>query len=1429
MIDRIIHFSIHNKIVVFIGLIGLILWGIYSLQNLPIDAVPDITDNQVQVITTSPNLSTQEVERKVTYPIELELGNIPEVEEIRSISRIGLSVITIVFKENVDIYWARELINQKLQIAKEEIPEGYGNPEMGPISTGLGEIYQYVLYPDEGYEDQYDGYDLRTIQDWIVKRQLTGIPGVVEINSSGGYLKQYEIQINSEQMRGNNVTLEDLLEAIEKNNENIGGAYVETQNHAYFIRGEGILSHVEDIGNIVVKVTEGVPVLVKNIAEINIGHAIRYGAVTMVGKGEVVAGQVMMLKGENSQATTERIKERIEEIKTSLPEGVILEPYLDRSALVKRTTYTVSKNLIEGALIVIFILVLLLGNLRAGLIVASVIPLSMLFAVSMMRIFGVSANLMSLGALDFGLVVDGSVIIVESILFHLGIANQKRNLTFAQKDNEIYISTTTIIKSAAFGYLIIMIVYIPILLLQGIEGKMFRPMAQTVSFAILGALLLSLTYVPMMASLSLKNIKDNPRALGHRTMDKLKSWYMPLLDFSLKYKYGVLIATVLLFTISIWQANRMGGEFIPTLEEGDFALHQILPTGSSLQKGIEVSGELQKILKDNFPEVKTVVTKIGTAEIPTDIMPLEAGDIFVIMKPKSEWTSASTKEEMFEKMNQKLREFPGVMYEFTQPIQMRFNELMTGVRQDIAIKIYGEDLGLLNDLASRARSIIATIDGVGDIQMEATEGLKSMVVEYDRVKLAKYGLNVKNINNVLASAYAGNHVGQIYEGDRSFDLVVRLPREDREDLEKLFRLAVPLPESGFIPLSEVATIEYQSGPAQISRDDTKRRITLGINTRNRDINSVISDIELRFAEELNLPAGYRVKFGGQFENFQRARDRLLLIVPMALALIFLLLFFTFNSVTYALLIYTAIPLSSIGGIWALHLRDMPLSISAGVGFIALFGVAVLNGIVLIGYFNQLKKEGMTNTLSIIRKGAGVRLRPVIMTALVASLGFLPMALSHSAGAEVQRPLATVVIGGLISATFLTLIILPILYALVNRMKLKGSKTINVVIFLIICGTGSLSAQNPTRSLTDGLQALETNQTLITSRDARVSSIDALMESPVMSTPWTFSYGSEEWNGTANQGIHQIQVMKNFRLNKLVNVQKQNYAVDQRIINNQFLQNQQNLKSQYVTDYINAAFYRSMEQLHIAILDDYNQRLNDQNKRLELGIVGLHHVLPYEIQVKRINNEIIRWSDQYDLALVVLSKYDQGSNYNVNLLEDIPQINVQDVNRYPQLEFFDLAAEKASVNFDLIKARRTPQIVTGLSLQSVNGSAPFYGLTLGTQVYLDKNYLSASNKNVRFQQEAFNAQKILMNATLDRTYDRIRNNLKKSKTKLDFLRNEQLAEIQQYIDLLDQAYRQGEANISDLLIGQQMYNDNQIDYLETLKDYLIALYQIKIYE
>ncbi|MBI1226461.1 MAG: CusA/CzcA family heavy metal efflux RND transporter [Bacteroidetes bacterium] len=1046
MLNSIISFSIKNKAIVALGTLALVAWGVWSFTRLPIDAIPDITNNQAQVLTVCPTLATPEVEQFVTYPIENAVRSIPGVIELRSISRFGLSVVTVVFEEDIDKYLIRQLVNEKLKMAEEQIPAGFGTPELAPVSTGLGEILHYRIEPKPGYEDRYSPTELRSIQDWIVKRQLMGIPGVVEINSFGGYLKQYEVAVTPARLKAFGIGIGEVFTALENANENTGGAYIEKNANAYFIRSEGLAKSLDDIRQIVVKTEGGTPVKIGDIGDVQIGSAMRYGAVSHNGEGEIVLGIVMMLKGENAANVIQRVKERVAQIQSSLPEGITITTFLDREKLVNRTIATVQKNLIEGALIVIFILVLLVGNFRAGLLIASVIPLSMLFALGMMQLTGVSANLMSLGAIDFGLIVDGAVIIVEATLhfLHEKVFHQRKQedgsyatiqLSQDNMNEAVRFSSSKIMRSSVFGVIIILIVYLPILSLTGVEGKMFKPMAQTVSFALVGALLLSLTYVPAMSAAFLSKKLKAEKTFADRIVGFFQKMYLPALNLALQWKKTVLGLTVMGFALAVFLFSRMGGEFIPTLDEGDIMMHGFCKPGTSLTQTLESHRLAQKIIMENFPdEVEQVISKIGSAEIPTDPMAPETADNIILLKPMEGWKKAETKEELVGMIEEKVYEVPGMAFEFTQPIKMRFDEMMTGVRSDIAVKIFGDNLDSLARAGRRVENIIKDVQGLADLKVEQIEGLPQIVARYDYNKIARYGLHVKDVNEALRTAFAGTAAGAIFEDERRFDLVVRLAADHRADIEDVRQLPIATPTGQLIPLSEVADVDYRAGAAQISRDDGRRRIVVSANVRGRDVESAITDVQAVLSKKLKLPSGYYYTFGGQFENLKAAKARLSIAVPVALLLIFGLLYFTFNSLKESTLIFTAIPMSAVGGVFALLLRDMPFSISAGVGFIALFGVAVLNGIVLISYFKQLEEEGMSNVHERIIRGALVRLRPVLMTAAVASLGFLPMAISHGAGAEVQRPLATVVIGGLVTSTLLTLVVLPVLYAMFFRRK-----------------------------------------------------------------------------------------------------------------------------------------------------------------------------------------------------------------------------------------------------------------------------------------------------------------------------------------------------------------------------------------------------------
>ncbi|MES2330748.1 MAG: CusA/CzcA family heavy metal efflux RND transporter [Bacteroidota bacterium] len=1068
MLNKIIHFSIKNKIIIAAFTFGLIIWGAWSASHLPVDALPDVTNNQVQVITRAPTLAAQEVEQFITYPVEKALANVQGVIEMRSFSRFGISVITIVFSENVSVYFARQLIAEKLKEAESQIPKDAGTPEMGPVTTGLGEVYQYVIHPKKGSEQKYSAMDLRTLQDWIVARQLSGIPGVAEVTGFGGITKQYEVAINPERLKAMNVTIPEIFTALEKNNENTGGAYIDRKPNAFFIRGVGLIRSFADIENIVIKHQGAdIPVLIRDVAKVQLGSPPRYGAMTYNGEKEVVGGLVLMMKGANSASVVNAVKERMKTLQQSLPSDVIIEPFLDRTNLIDRAIHTVKSNLIEGALIVILVLVLFLGNLRAGLIVASAIPLSLLFALALMNLFGVSANLMSLGAIDFGLIVDGAVIIVEASLHFIAAKKITGRLTQTQLDLAVEDSAKKMMSSAAFGQIIILIVYLPILSLQGVEGKMFRPMAETVGFAILGALLLSLTYIPMMSAVFLSKNGTHKSNFSDRMMDFFHRVYEPLLKAAIKIKYLILGVAVGLMVVTLFIFKNMGGEFIPTLEEGDYAIEFLLPQGSSISQTTETVLMAERMIR-SYPEVKMVVGKTGSADVATDPMPPEQTDLVVIMKDKKDWITTHDFIAFADTLRDKLSTIPGVIAEPTQPIQMRFNELMTGIKQDVAIKIFGENLDTLVAYADKVANIIKPIEGITQPQVERIDGLPQITIEYDRARLAGYGLNISDVNQVVRTAFAGEVAGAVYENERKFDLVLRLDSSHRTSLDDVGNLYIPMHDGNQIPLTQVATVSYKTGPAQISREAGKRRIYVSFNVSGRDVATVVKDAQAQLAAKVKLPPGYYFTYGGSFENLQKASARLMIVVPLSLLLIFFMLYITFRSAKKAALIFTAIPMSAIGGVFALLLRGMPFSISAGIGFIALFGVAVLNGIVLISTFNQLQKDGMDSIILRVLEGTRLRLRPVLMTATVASLGFLPMALSNGAGAEVQRPLATVVIGGLLTATFLTLIVIPCLYIIFFNRKKPVPKTAAFITTIVSGLLFSLPGQSQTVSKRIGI-------------------------------------------------------------------------------------------------------------------------------------------------------------------------------------------------------------------------------------------------------------------------------------------------------------------------------------------------------------------------
>lgn len=1027
MLNKILEFCLVNRFLVIVFTIVVVAIGIRAMLSLPIDAVPDVTPNQVQILTNSPGLGPVEVEQFITFPVETAMSGLPGIEGIRSVSRFGLSAVTVTFKENVDTYFARRLVLERLPQAREMIPEGFGTPEMGPISTGLGEIYQFEV-KGEGYSLM----ELRSILEWDIAFKLKSVPGVVEVNAYGGELKTYEIQLSADKLVSYDLSIDQVFQALERNNNNSGGAYIERNQEQYLIRGEGLVRSLNDIGNIVVATrNEGTPIYIRDIAEVNFAPMVRQGAVTRDGEGEAVTGVVMMLIGENSRTVVNRVKKKIEDIKKSLPPGVIIDTYYDRTELVRKTIKTVTKNLGEGALLVIVILFLILGNFRAGLIVAAAIPLSMLVAFTGMKYFKISGNLMSLGAIDFGLIVDGSVVMIENIVRHLSLKSETVTKSDG-KSNIIEIILNAgqeVVRPIVFAVSIIIIVYIPILALEGVEGKMFKPMALTVIFALVGSLILSLTLMPVLASYFLKKSTHDKETFIIR---KVKKFYLPLVKKTINKPKVTAASAGVVFLLSLIFVPFMGAEFIPRLDEGAIALQAWRLPSVSLEESVRNSTMVEKTLK-KFPEVITVVSRTGRAEIATDPMGVEISDIYVILKPPSEWESAETKDELVEKMNESLEEsLPGTMFSYSQPIELRVQELIAGVRSDVAISIYGDDLETLEQLGGKVVKVVSKVPGAADTKAEQVAGLPYFRVIIDRDAIARYGINASQVLDTV-EAIGGKQVGQVLEGQKRFFMQVRFSPQDRESFENIENIRVSDQNGKLIPLNQLAEIRTEEGPAQISRENIHRRLSVETNVRGRDLASFVSQAQAAIEEQVDLPPGYWIEWGGQFENLERASSTLAIVVPIALFLIFVLLFTTFGSVRPALMIYLNIPLAATGGIIALFLRGMPFSISAGIGFIALFGIAVLNGVVLMSYIIQKRKEGKSASEA-AQEGAAIRLRPVLMTALVASFGFIPMALSSSAGAEVQRPLATVVIGGLVTSTLLTLLVLPAIYSWLGKEK-----------------------------------------------------------------------------------------------------------------------------------------------------------------------------------------------------------------------------------------------------------------------------------------------------------------------------------------------------------------------------------------------------------
>lgn len=1433
MLDQIIQFSIKNKLIIGLFTLSLLGYGVLETMRLPIDAVPDITNNQVQVITTAPSLGAPDVERLITFPIEQANSNIPGLKEIRSFSRFGLSLVTIVFHDGIDIYWARQQISERLQQVQGQIPQGIATPSLAPVSTGLGEIYQYVVRAKPGYEQKYSLRELRTIQDWMVRRQLLGTPGVADVSTFGGELKQYEVSVYPDKLKSFGVTINDVFDALEANNQNTGGAYIEKGPTVLYIRSEGLVGSPADIEKIVVKTTsQGMPVLVRDLARVGEGAATRYGAVCFNDKGEVAGAVVMMLKGENSSTVIKNVKKKVEAIQKTLPEGVMIDPFLDRTKMVNNAISTVEVNLMEGALIVVLVLVFFLANFRAGLIVASVIPLSMLFAIILMNMFGVGGNLMSLGAIDFGLIVDGAVIVVEAIMHQLTHSKhfkEVNRLSQEQMNEEVHHASSRIMNAAVFGQIIILIVYLPIFSLEGIEGKMFKPMAQTVSFAILGAFILSLTYVPMMSSLFISKKISHKKYLSDRMMERLERWYQHLLEKVLNLPKTIIAGSVALLAISVWIMSTLGGEFIPELEEGDFAVDTRVLTGSNLNTTIEATQKTAAALLHNFPEVEKVVTKIGSGEIPTDPMPIEASDMMVILKDKKEWTSAKSFDELAEKMSEKIQAIPGVTAGFQFPVQMRFNELMTGARQDVVCKIFGEDLDTLAKYAEKLGEISHGVEGATELYVEQVNGMPQIVVNYKREAMAKYGLSIAELNRTLNAAFAGAAAGQVFEGEKRFDLVVRVAGEARKTLADVHNLLVATPTGIQIPLNQVADVQEIEGPNQIQREDAKRRIVVGFNVRGRDVQSIVHELQTKVEQQIKLPPGYYITYGGAFENLQAAKDRLSIAVPVALVLIFLMLYFAFGSVKQGLLIYSAIPLSAIGGIVALWLRDLPFSISAGVGFIALFGVAVLNGIVLISEFNRLQKEGWHDTRKVILMGTKIRLRSILMTALAPSLGFIPMAVSMGAGAEVQRPLATVVIGGIVSATLLTLFVLPVLYMLFEKSIPKHPrKPVVAAVIVLLLGAQAVQAQKPI-SLEESIQWLSNrNPGLEAARlneqyHARMKDTWRELDKTNISTELG------QFNSRAFD--NKLGVSQNIPFPKVHRTQK-------RLLSEQFLaaQSQTGMTEKELKLELSRRFYLFIsltEKEKLLQRADSVYRIFEEKAaaRFQRGESNMLEKTTAQLQREQIGNQLTLLRRDQAAALEQFNRLLGAEEIRIpqSPVVELPWTDVLDttgVATHPRMQYQMHQVNAARYQVEVEKAALLPEITLGVSNQSIigyqrvgdedryfNASKRFTYLGAGLAVPLfaraQRARIAASELQVQQQQKSLDWLQQQMSAEQIAARDEAA----KYRESLQYFQKQALPNAELLVATANRQYQAGEINYLEWVMLVNQSFDIQGQYLE----------------
>jgi len=1441
MLEKIIHFSVNNKLIVILFTLTVAAFGLFAVFHIPVGAVPDITNNQVQVITTSGNLSTQEIEQYITAPVEMEMANLPAVKEIRSVSKFGISLVTIVFDEKIGAYLPRQLIAEKIKSASAKIPEGFGVPEMGPITTGLGEIYQYTLDVEKGFENRYTATDLRTIQDWVVRRRLSGISGVVEINSWGGYLKQYEVAVEPAKLTALNITLSELYTALTANNSISGGAYIEKTNQSYFIRGDGQVKSISDIEQIVVKNVNNTPILVKDLAMVKYGHANRYGAITANGKGETILGQVMMLKGANSKEVIQAVKDRVEVIRKNLPEGIRITPIVDRSELVAKTTFTVAENLILGAIIVMLTVLLILGNLRSALVITSMIPLALLFTIGMMYIFGVDANLMSLGALDFGIIIDGAVIIVEFIA--LKIAVNKHKIEGASGDERRSLmdaisvdGASKMMQSAIFGQIIILIVFIPILSLTGVEGKMFKPMALSFCFAIIGAMIMGLTWLPVASTLFLKPTQSTKKNLSHRIMNLAHRSYLPVIKWACMHKKAVLGAAVVSLLFTGFLFTQIGGEFVPTLDEGDFVIQPVLKTGTSLSKTIETTTKMEQILIKNFPEVDKVVSRIGAAEVPTDPMSMEEVDMIIKLKPRNTWTSAESKEELADKFKEALSAIPGVDYEFTQPIEMRFNELITGVRSDIAIKIFGDDLDYIDKKANEIKKLISDIPGARDVILEKTSGLPQLKIEYIRSKIAAYGVDIKTLNTYVATAFGGEATGVVFEGEKRFDLVLRLDERNRTDIDDLRQLKVPLPNGQLIPLSELAAIDYAEGPAKISRENTHRRVVVSVNVRNRDLQSVVKDIQAKVEEKITLQPGTYISYGGQFENLQNATNRLMIAVPVALLLIFIFLHFAFKSLKDAVMIFTAIPLATVGGVFLLWVRGMPFSVSAGVGFIALFGIAVLNGIVLIEHLKELKHDKNLSMRELIIQGTTSRLRPVMLTAGAAAMGFLPMAISTGAGAEVQRPLATVVIGGLVTSTMLTMIALPLLFEIFYNVKsiklfpfriIRSKESLLVLLFLLPAFI--LGAQTSELILSDAIQLAVKNNKELKAAQLKVEEKQALIPSAWAFDKTSISYGTDQNNIAANGYPLKVWgVQQSISFPTLYGAERAARKTEQSLAAAELKILTDNISKQLTANYIELQLLNEKMNIYLQIDSLYQGMLRSETLKNSTGYsnrLDLLHVKAKQLQAANQLNEIRLATDNAYLRLRTLT----GSETPFRVAEGITLLQYQprEVESTPYYEWLKQQENLSAATVRTEQNRLLPDISFNYFIGTNNyvNSRYYHGFEAGLAIPLFFNGQNAKIKASKIANRSVNQTTAYETELLRAKQKELLNSLQKLKERMENYNKSGVLLYDEIIRTSKLSYEKGEIDFFRLATTTETALQLKIDYLNNINEYSLVVTEL----